>query len=179
MLEDIKQILLTKDEIDLICQTLGQKITNDYQIHSNLLLVGLLKGCNPFMSDLMRYINLPIEIAYMDVKSYSGTKSTGEVQINLDLDIPVSNRDILIVEDIIDTGKTINTVSKLLLYRGAKSVRIVSLLDKPAGRNLTFTADYIGKTIPNEFVVGYGLDYNQKYRNLPFVGVLKKSVYSK
>lgn len=179
MLEDIKKILLTKDDINQICQNLGEKITKDYQKNSNLLLVGLLKGCNPFMSNLMRYINLPIEIAYMDVKSYSGTKSTGEVQINLDLDIPVSNRDILIVEDIIDTGKTIETVSKLLLYRGANSVKIVSMLDKPAGRTFSFTADYVGSTIPNEFVVGYGLDYNQKYRNLPFVGVLKESVYSK
>ncbi len=180
MLEkDIKKVLVSQKEIQEICQKLGTQITNDYQ-GKKPLVIGLLKGCMPFMAELMKYLDLYLEVELMGVQSYhGGTASTGDVKITRDLDIPVKGRDILIAEDIVDTAKTISIITKLLLYRGANSVEVVTLLDKPAGRVVEFTPKYIGKTIPKEFVVGFGLDYDEMYRNLPYVGVLKEEVYTK
>lgn len=180
MLEkDIKKVLVSENQIKEVCQKLGKQITKDYS-NKAPLVVGLLKGCMPFMTELIKNIDLYIEIELMGVQSYhGGTQSTGDVKITRDLDVPVKGRDILIAEDIVDTAKTINVISKLLKYRGAASVEVVTLLDKPLGRVVDFTPKYVGVTIPKEFVVGFGLDYDEKYRNLPYVGVLKKEIYTK
>lgn len=176
---DIEKILITESQILEKSKFLGKKITRDYE-GKDLVLLGLLKGCIPFISDLSKHIKLPVEVAYMVVSSYHGeVTSSLEVQIKYDLEIPVKNRHVLIVEDIVDTGNTINTVIEILKFRGAKSVNVVTLLDKPTGRSKPFTPKYIGFEIPHSFVVGYGLDYKQKYRNLPYVGVLKKNIYTK
>lgn len=174
----VEKVLVSEKEINELCEKLGKIITEDYQDSENLILLGLLKGCIPFMSDLMRHINLPVELEFMDVSSYKGgISSTGDIKILMDINTSVVGRDILICEDIVDTGKTLNTVVKLLLHRGAKSVEVVTLLDKPEGRIIPFTPKYIGITIPKYFVVGYGLDFNELYRNLPYIGVLKEHIY--
>ncbi len=180
MLErDIERILVSQEEIQTICIKLGKQITEDYKGRTPLV-IGLLKGCMPFMAELMKNLDLYLEIELMGVQSYhGGTASTGDVKITRDLDIPVKGRDIIIAEDIVDTAKTISIITKLLKYRGAKSVEVVTLLDKPEGRVVEFTPKYIGTTIPKEFVVGFGLDFDERYRNLPYVGVLKKAVYTK
>lgn len=132
------------------------------------------------MGDLMKEIDLMIDVEFMDVTSYrGGIASSGDIKIRMDIGSSVEGRDILICEDIVDTGRTLDTVSKLLVHRGAKSVEVVTLLDKPAGRIIPFEPKYIGYTIPKEFVVGYGLDYVEHYRNLPYVGVLKEEIYKK
>lgn len=179
MEKDVKKVLISESEILKKCSELGAKITKDYE-GKDLLLVGLLRGSIPFIGDLMKHINLPLEVDYMDVSSYHGTtQSSGQVKIIKDLDTPVKGLNILIVEDIIDTGRTLKTVVELFKHRGANDVKIVSLLDKPEGRVVTIEGDYIGFEIPKEFVIGYGLDYNEKYRNLPYIGVLKEEVYTK
>lgn len=180
MLEkDIKKVLVNEEEIKEICVKLGKQITEDYK-GKKPLVIGLLKGCMPFMTELIKNIDLYMEIELMGVQSYhGGTSSTGDVKITRDLDIPVKDRDIIIAEDIVDTAKTISVITKLLKYRGAKSVEVCTLLDKPAGRVVEFTPKYIGTEIPKEFVVGFGLDYDEMYRNLPYVGVLKEEVYTK
>lgn len=177
--KDIKEILVTKKEIEKVTKELGKKLTTNYK-DKNALFIGLLKGCIPFMSALVLEIAAKIEIHYMVASSYhGGTKSLDNVKIDYDLNISVLNRDIVIVEDIIDTGRTISKVTKMLLERGAKSVKVVTLLDKPEGRTVEFVPDYIGITIPNKFVVGFGLDYHEYYRNLPYIGILKPEVYKK
>jgi hypoxanthine phosphoribosyltransferase/bifunctional protein TilS/HprT len=178
MNKDIDYVLVSEDEIRKICYDLGKQLTKDYKSNKDLLVVGLLKGCNPFMADLVRNINLKFSVDYMVASSYhGGIESSGDVKISLDLSQSVAGRDILIVEDIVDTGRTITAIKELLVYRGANSIKIVTLLDKFEGRVVECQVDYVGRTIPNVFVVGYGLDYNEYYRNLSFVGVLKKSVY--
>jgi hypoxanthine phosphoribosyltransferase len=177
MNKDIQSILVSEDQINSISKKLGQKITTDYKT-KNPIMVGLLKGCVPFMGKLMGYIETELETEYMDVSSYhGGIKSSGDVKILKDLDVPVEGRHIIIAEDIVDTGRTLSVIVDLLKYRGAKSVEVVTLLDKPDGRVVPFKPKYIGITIPNEFVVGFGLDYNEYYRNLPYVGILKKEIY--
>jgi hypoxanthine phosphoribosyltransferase len=177
MHKDIAEILVSERQIEDICQTLGQRITQDYQSRRPIL-VGLLKGCVPFMSDLAKHIDLYVDMEYMAVSSYhGGIASSGDVKIKKDLDTSIQNRDVLIVEDIVDTANTIITIKNLFAHRGAASVKIVTLLDKPAGRLHDFVPDYIGITIPKAFVVGYGLDYDEIYRNLPYVGILKPEVY--
>lgn len=178
MLEkDIEKILITREEIDTRCKELGKELTETYK-DKNPLVVGVLKGAVPFMADIVREMDCYLEIDFMDVSSYgNATVSSGEVKIVKDLDTNVEGRDMLIVEDIIDSGRTLAYLVDLFKYRKAKSVRIVTLLDKPEGRVVDIEADYIGFDVPNEFVVGYGLDYIQQYRNLPYVGVLKPSVY--
>ncbi len=180
MLEkDIKKVLVSEKEIQDICHKLGKEITKDYE-DKKPLLIGLLKGCMPFMTELMKNLDLYLEVELMGVQSYhGGTASSGDVKITRDLDIPVKGRDIIIAEDIVDTAKTISIITKLLKYRGAKSVEVVTLLDKPEGRMVEFQPKYVGVTIPKEFVVGFGLDYDEMYRNLPYVGVLKEEVYTK
>jgi hypoxanthine phosphoribosyltransferase/bifunctional protein TilS/HprT len=178
MHQDIEKILVTADEIEEICQTMGKKITEDYR-DKNVILVGLLKGCVPFLADLSRHIDLKCDLAYMSVSSYhGGIASSGDVKIKMDLDISIKGRDVLIVEDIVDTANTIVTIMELFKHRGATSVKIATLLDKPAGRIKPYQPDYVGRVIPKAFVVGYGLDYDELYRNLPYVGILKPEVYN-
>ncbi len=178
MKNDILEVLVDETKIKSVCQRLGKQIEKDYQ-NKDLVIIGLLKGCNPFMADLIREIDLKLEVDYLAVSSYQGTKSTGDVRIRLDLASSVVDKHILIAEDIVDTGATVTTIKKLLLHRGALSVKIVTLLDKPEGRLMECYPDYVGIEVPKVFVVGYGLDYNEKYRNLPYIGVLKPSVYEK
>lgn len=180
MLEkDILKVLVSEEQIDEVCKRLGKQITQDYA-DKKPVIVGLLKGCMPFMASLIKEIDLYCEIELMGVSSYhGGITSSADVKITKDLEVSVSGRHILIAEDIVDTGKTLDVISKLLLHRGAASVEVVTLLDKPAGRIVPFTPKYIGVTIPKEFVVGFGLDYDEYYRNLPYVGVLKPEVYKK
>jgi hypoxanthine phosphoribosyltransferase/bifunctional protein TilS/HprT len=177
--KDIERVLVSAEEINDISKKLGKQISEDYK-DKFPLVIGLLKGCVPFMGSLLTEIDIHLEIGFMDVSSYhGGIESSGDIKIEKDLGIAVQDRDIIIAEDIVDTGRTLSVVMDLLKYRGAKSVEIVTLLDKPAGRVVELLPKYIGSTIPNEFVVGYGLDFDEKYRNLPYVGVLKKEVYSK
>lgn len=179
MHNDIKEILLSEDEIATITRQMGAEITKDYK-DKKPLVIGLLKGCIPFMSALLNRIDTHVEIAYMAVSSYKGgIRSSGDLKITYDLEIPVMDRDILIIEDIVDTGLTLSTVIQLLYHRGAKSVKIATMLDKPLGRKVDLKPDYIGKTIPKVFVVGFGLDYQELYRNLPYVGILKPTIYEK
>jgi hypoxanthine phosphoribosyltransferase len=178
MRDDIKKILLTEEEIKTRIKELGEEITRDYK-DKNLLVVGILKGAIIFMAELCKNIDLPIMIDFMAVSSYgTSSQSTGEVRIIKDLDFSVEGKDVLIVEDIIDTGLTLSYLSDNLKKRGANSVKIATLLDKPDRRNVEVEIDYLGFSIPDEFVVGYGLDYAENYRNLPFVAALKEEVYS-
>ncbi len=178
---DIDKILLSEEKIDAIVKRISADIDAHYKERdSRLLLLGILKGSVVFMGDLMKHITVPVEIDFMKVSSYgSGTVSTGAVNIVLDLyRKDLSNTDILIIEDIIDSGRTLSYLVEYLRLKGAKSVRTCTLLDKPSRREVDFEADIVGAIIPNEFVVGYGLDYDEKYRALPFVGVLKPHVYN-
>ncbi|WEG73263.1 hypoxanthine phosphoribosyltransferase [Vagococcus intermedius] len=178
MLEkDIERTLYSREEIAAKTKELGQKITADYA-DKTPLVIGILKGAIPFMAELVRDIDVYLEMDFMDVSSYGDALvSSGEVKIVKDLDTNVEGRDILIVEDIIDSGRTLNYLVELFKYRKANSVKLVTLLDKPEGRVVDLTPDYFGFHVPNEFVVGYGLDYKDRYRNLPFVGVLKPEIY--
>lgn len=171
----LKEILVTYDEIMDICQRMGQEISNDYkQYDEPILMVGLLKGCHPFMSDLLKHIDVMMDVDYMDVSSFfGGTKSSGEVQIIKDLDTQVDGRHIIIVEDIVDSGRTIKKVIDLLKFRGAKSVEVATLIDKPSGRCVDLSAKYIGKELPDAFLLGYGLDYKEMYRDLRCIGIPK------
>ena len=180
MVNDIREVLLSKEELDSIVKELGRKITEDYK-GKNLFLITVLKGASVFMADLMRAITVPCAIDFMCVSSYANkTESSGVVKIVKDLDINLEGWDVLIVEDILDSGKTLSYIKKILLSRNPKSIRICTLLDKPERRVVDdIFADYSGAEVPDEFVVGYGLDYDEKYRNLPYIGVLKRSVYEK
>ncbi|WP_100332946.1 hypoxanthine phosphoribosyltransferase [Bacillus alkalisoli] len=176
---DIEKILYSEEEIQAKVRELGQQLTEEYQ-DSFPLAIGVLKGAMPFMADLIKRVDTYLEIDFMDVSSYgNSTVSSGEVKILKDLDTSVEGRDILIIEDIIDSGLTLSYLVELFRYRKAKSIKIVTLLDKPTGRKAAIKADYVGFIVPDEFVVGYGLDYTQKYRNLPYIGVLKPEVYTK
>jgi hypoxanthine phosphoribosyltransferase/bifunctional protein TilS/HprT len=178
MKHDIDEILVTQEQIHAVCKSLGAQITKDYA-NKKPLLLGLLKGCIPFMTDLAKHIDLYVDIDYLSVSSYhGGISSTGDVMIKKDSDTSLKGRDVIIVEDIVDTANTITTMYDVFKNRGANSIKVVTLLDKPEGRLKPFTPDYIGITIPNKFVVGYGLDYNELYRNLPYIGVLKKEIYT-
>ncbi len=174
---EISKVLLSKEEITEIVSRLGAEITKDYK-DKNLLVVSVLKGSVMIMADLLREIKLPLRIDFMAVSSYgSGTSSSGNVKIIKDLDINLAGYDILIVEDILDSGATLSSLKEILLTRKPNSVKICTFLDKPERRKADIKADYVGAQIPDEFVVGYGLDYDEKYRNLPYVGVLSPAVY--
>jgi hypoxanthine phosphoribosyltransferase len=175
---DIAQILLTEEQIATRVAELGERITTDYEGRT-LTLVSVLKGSLPFMADLMRAIDLPLRIDLMEVSSYGGTatESSGLVRILKDLSASIAGDDVLIVEDIIDTGLTLNYLIRYLRGKNPKTLRICTLLDKPARRLVEIPVDYIGFQIPDQFVIGYGLDYGEVYRNLRFVGVLKPEVY--
>lgn len=174
--KDIASVLVSKDELSEICKRLGEQISRDYE-GKKLLVVSVLKGAVIFMADLLREIKCDCIIDFIAVSSYSGTKTTGVVKFKKDLDIDPDGMDILIVEDILDSGITLSYLSGVLKGRNANSIKICTLLDKPANRKADISADYVGKVIPDEFVVGYGLDYDEKYRNLPYVGILNPSVY--
>lgn len=179
MEEAIEKVLIEEEALKNRIRELGEEITKDYR-DKDLLLVGILKGAVIFMSELSKSIKLPLTMDFMAVSSYgNSSRSTGEVRIIKDLDFSVEGKDILIVEDIIDTGLTLSYLTDNLEKRGAKSVKIVTLLDKPAGRDAKVTVDYLGFIVPDEFVVGYGLDYAEKYRNLPYVAALKEEIYNK
>ena len=174
----IKRIIITEEQIKKEIEKVGKQISESYDGRP-FLLVSILKGSFVFLADLCRAITVPCEIGFMCAKSYySGTVSSGEVKITMDLDRDISNYHVIIVEDIIDTGRTLKYVAELLKSRNPLSLKIVTLLDKPSRREVDFEAEYVGKVIPDEFVVGFGLDYDEKYRNLPVIGILKKEVYS-
>ena len=176
---DIGEVLLSEEQIATKVAELGRAIAADYA-GRRLTLVSVLKGSLPFMADLMRSIDLPLRIDLMEVSSYGGTatESSGLVRILKDLSATIEGEDVLIVEDIIDTGLTLNYLVRYLRGKNPTSLRICTLLDKPARRLVEIPVDYIGFTIPDQFVVGYGLDYGELYRNLRFVGVLRPEVYS-
>lgn len=177
MHDEIKEILISEEQIQTKCQELGEQLTKEYDGRFPLA-VGVLKGALPFMSDILRAIDTHLEMDFMDVSSYGNEmRSSGEVKIVKDLDTKVEGRDILIIEDIIDSGLTLSYLVDLFKYRQANSIKIVTLLDKPEGRTVDIKADVVGFEVPNEFVVGYGLDYQEKYRNLPYIGILKPEVY--
>ena len=177
--KDIKKILVSEEEIFEKSKELGQIIAKEYA-DKKPLLVGILKGSIPFMAELIKHIDAHIETDYMVVSSYhGGTESSGIVKIVKDLDNSVAGRHIIFVEDIIDTGRTLKELKELFALRQAASIKIATLLDKPEGRVVEIEPDYTCFTIPNEFVVGFGLDYDENYRNLPYVGVLKEEVYTK
>ena len=180
MHSDVKEILLNEDEIAAIVSDIAAKIDEDYK-DKNLLLVCVLKGSVCFMADLMRKITLPLEIEFMRAKSYlsGSSESSGNVLVKSNAIDNLSSYDVLVVEDIFDTGRTLQKVKAKMIEDGAKSVRCCSLLDKPERRDseVTLKLDYVGKQIPNAFAVGYGLDFDEKYRSLPYVGILKPEVY--
>ena len=179
MQDDILKVLLSQQEIaDKVCE-IGKQITKDYE-GKNLLMVSVLKGSVVFMADLMRAVQIPCAIDFMVVSSYGGanTSSTGLVKIIKDLDADLTGKDVLIVEDILDTGITLSKLVPVLKMRNPGSVKICTILSKPSRRMADIEPDYCGFEVPDEFVVGYGLDYDEKYRNLPYVGVLKPEVYS-
>ena len=178
MNNDIAKVLISEEQLQAKVAELGAQISRDYE-GKDLLLVSILKGSVVFMADLMRAITEPCSIDFMVVSSYgSGVKSSGVVKIVKDLDVPLAGKDLLIVEDILDSGLTLSYIKELLASRGPASIRIATLLDKPSRRKVDLVADYIGFSVPDEFVIGYGLDYDEKYRNLPYIGILKPEVYS-
>ena len=182
MNQDIEYVLADRELLTELCEKIGRQITEDYKNSAHpLVFVVVLKGSVFFAADLIRSVNLPCEMEFMKVSSYgAGTESTGSININLDLIRPdLDECDLLIVEDIIDSGNTLSYLVNYLKLKGAKSVRTCTLLDKPSRRTVAFTPDYRGKEIPDEFVIGYGLDYAERYRALPYVGVLSPSVYMK
>ena len=180
MEKDIKQVLLTEEQIKEKVKELGKILTAEYE-GKNPIIVGVLNGVVMFYADMIREIKVPCQMEFMRVSSYSGTRSTGNMMVRQDLSADIKDRHVLILEDIFDTGNSLDFTVKHLSARGPASIKICTLLDKPERRNprVTLQADYTGFTIPNEFVVGYGLDYNEQYRNLPYIGILKPEVYEK
>ncbi|HIS04934.1 MAG TPA: hypoxanthine phosphoribosyltransferase [Candidatus Fimenecus stercoravium] len=176
---DVERVLLDEAQLHEIVERIAAQIDRDYRDCAQpLLLVGILNGSVVFFSDLIRALHIPCCIDFMSVKSYVGTEPSGEPEIRLDLKEPIAGRHVLLVEDILDTGHTLDALRGILSKRDPASIKICTLLDKPSRREVqTMQADYVGKVIPDEFVVGYGLDYDEKYRNLPYVGILRSSVY--
>ncbi|WP_099204806.1 hypoxanthine phosphoribosyltransferase [Scatolibacter rhodanostii] len=178
LIDDIAEVLFTEKQIAAMVERVGQEISRDYK-DKNLLLVSVLKGSIVFMADLMRSINIHARIDFMATSSYgSGMKTSGVVKIVKDLDIDLEGYDILIVEDILDSGKTLSYLLEIIRSRNPKSIQLCTLFDKPERREVDVDVNYIGAKIPDEFIVGYGLDFDEKYRNLPFVGILDPKVYS-
>ncbi|WP_039944573.1 hypoxanthine phosphoribosyltransferase [Thermicanus aegyptius] len=176
--EDIKEILIPEEAIDKRIRELGEILSEEYR-DKNPLVIAILKGAAPFMSDLTKRMDVYLEMDYMVVSSYGlSTRSSGVVKIIKDLDYDISGRHLLIVEDVIDSGLTLNYIVDLLKRRNPRSLKVVTLLDKPKRRHVDLKPDYIGFEVPDEFVVGYGLDYAEQYRNLPFIGILKPEVYA-
>lgn len=176
--EDIKKILVTEQEIRLRIKELASSIRDRYK-GKFPLFVCILRGAFMFLADLVREVNIPVSVDFMAISSYGGkTESSGQVKILKDLDTPVEGRHVLIIEDIVDTGLTMDAVTRLLKTRKPKSIAICTLLDKKERRKIKIDVDFYGFEIPNEFVVGYGLDYEEKYRNIPYIGILKEEIYT-
>lgn len=179
LINDIEEVLVTNEQIIERCEQLGKQISKDYA-GKTPIVIGLLRGAVPFMAELIKHIDEHLEIDFLDVSSYEGTNSTGKVIIRRDILSDIKDRDVLFVEDIVDTGLTLSEVQKEYSKRNPKSMEVVTLLDKKEGRIIDdFKPKYVGFNIPKKFVVGFGLDYNELYRNLPYIGVLKRSVYEK
>ena len=177
MHEDILRVLVSEEELRNRVRELGEEISRDYRGKEPVLL-GVLKGCFVFMADLLRSLTIQCNLDFMAVSSYgNGVRSTGAVQIKKDLSRDIEDKDVLIVEDILDSGKTLHYLRTYLAGRKPRSIRIATLLDKPARRVADVQPDYTGFTVPDDFVVGYGLDYAEYYRNLPYIGVLKPEIY--
>ena len=179
MINDIEYVLVDEEEIKEISQKLADKITEDHKNSKKLVLICILKGSIMFTAELMKRINIPAELEFMKVSSY-GSKTVSSGYINIHLDIKrddMEDTDFIIIEDIIDSGRTLSHLVRYLAERGARSVKTCTLLDKPDRRQVDYNPDYVGKVIPDKFVVGFGLDFSEKYRNLPFVGVLKPEVW--
>lgn len=176
MKNDIECVLITEEELREKVSAMGAQISRDFE-GKDPLFVGVLKGCFIFMADLLRCVNIRCSMDFMAVSSYSGVKSTGAVKINKDLSEDIAGRHVIIVEDILDSGITLNYLKNFLMQRGPASISIATLMDKPARRKAPVYADYSCFDIPDAFVVGYGLDYNERYRNLPYIGVLKREIY--
>ena len=180
MERDIQEVLLSEEQIKARVEELGKVLTEDYR-DKNPIVLGVLKGVAIFYSDMIRQIKTPCQMDFMCISSYKGNKSSGNTNVRLDLAADIKDRHVLILEDIYDTGNSLTYLVNYLKMKEPASIKICTLLDKPDGRKpgITLKADYVGFTIPNAFVVGYGLDYNEAYRNLPYVGVLKPEVYTK
>ena len=178
MLEDIKEVLVSEEQLKLRISELGAKISEDYK-NKNLLLISVLKGAVIVMADLMRQITIPMRIDFMAASSYGNdSKSSGRIKILNDLDIDITGYDLLIVEDILDSGKTLASLIEILRSRNPRSIKVFALLSKPERRQVKIDVEYEGFVIPDEFAVGYGLDYAERYRNLPFIGALKEEIYT-
>lgn len=175
--KDIERVLISAEELEAHVAEIGAQISRDFE-GKDPIFIGVLKGCFIFMADLMRHVSIKCSMDFMAVSSYSGTTSTGAVKINKDLSEDIEGRHIIIVEDILDSGVTLNYLKNFLLVRKPASISIATLMDKPARRKADVYADYSCFEIPDAFVVGYGLDYNERYRNLPYIGVLKHEIYS-
>ena len=177
MKDDIGEVLFSEEKIAYIVRNMGRQISEDY-VGKNLFMVSVLKGSLVFMADLMRAVTIPCSIDFLSVSSYgNGTASSGEVRILKDLDCSLEGKDLLIVEDILDSGMTLSFLLKTLSARNPASIRLCTFLDKPERRRVDIRPDYVGAEVPDKFIVGYGLDYAEKYRNLPYIGVLKPEVY--
>lgn len=177
MIKDIEKVLISREELEAKIKDLGLQITEEYK-GKDLVLICVLKGAVMFITELAKNINLNLEMDFMAISSYgASTKSSGVVKIIKDLDTSIEGRDILIVEDIIDSGLTLKYLIENLKSRDPKSIKICTLLDKPDGRQVEVDVDYTGFEVPNEFVVGFGLDFAEKYRNLPYIGILKEEIY--
>ena len=177
MEHDIQEVLISEEEIERHVAEIGRQISLDYA-DKNPIFVGVLKGCFIFMADLMRHVTVNCTMDFMSVSSYRGTTSTGAVKINKDLNEDIEGRHLILVEDILDSGVTLNYLKNYLSVRRPASIRVATLMDKPARRKADIYADYSCFEVPDAFVVGYGLDYNEHYRNLPYIGVLKPEIYS-
>lgn len=179
MLPDIKEVLLSEEEICERNRVLGKMISEDYQENQGLMAICILRGSFVFFADLVRCIDFPVEVAFLHAASYfGGSTSSGEVHIPDSNIVDVEGKDVLLVEDIVDSGRTLAKLKDTLLKKRPKSLKICTLLDKPERRVVDVDVDYCGFQVPDEFVVGYGLDYDQKYRNLPYIGILKREIYS-
>ena len=177
MKEAIERVLISEEELEAAVAKIGRQISEDYR-GKDPIFVGVLKGCFIFMADLMRHVDIDCSMDFMAVSSYSGTTSTGAVKINKDLNQDIADRHLILVEDILDSGVTLNYLKNYLQVRRPASIHVATLLDKPARRKADIYADYSCFEVPDAFVVGYGLDYNERYRNLPYIGILKPEVYS-
>ena len=177
MLNDIERVLIRQEELEAAVARIGRQISEDFR-DKDPIFVGVLKGCFIFMADLMRHVDIKCTMDFMAVSSYSGTSSTGAVKINKDLSQDIESRHVIIVEDILDSGVTLSYLKKYLMVRHPASITIATLMDKPSRRKADVHADYSCFEVPDAFVVGYGLDYNEHYRNLPYIGILKPEIYS-
>jgi hypoxanthine phosphoribosyltransferase len=178
MYDDIQKVLYTEEQINARTKELANEIAKDYA-GENIVMVCILRGSCIFFAELVKHIPNYVELEFITVSSYSNTNTSGEVRLIADISKPIQGENVLIIEDIIDTGYTLNYLKRLLLARNPKSLKVATLLDKPSRRLIECKGDYVGFEVPNEFVVGYGLDYDQKYRNYPHIGVLKKEIYTK